>query len=92
MTNKEKEYKLNRLYDQAQSNEERHEYIRQLNKIIEARNKYAQGKQAARQKAIDYQQDQSPKSWGQILSHQRTFEKLAKKYGLVKEFKENGII
>ena len=53
---------------------------------------YYQKKAQARILAQDFQQDQNPKSWGQVAQEVAHLEKLAKKYGLVKEFKENGII
>ena len=53
-------------------------------------------KEKIRQKAIEWQiktsQRHNPKTWGEIWEEQTEFEKLAKLYGLVKEFKENGII
>lgn len=55
-------------------------------------NKYEQGKVRAQQLAQQWQQDQSPKSWGEIAEKCAQFEKLATRYGLRREFKENGII
>ena len=51
-------------------------------------------KEQARTKAINWQHKQINKnmSWQEILNYQEYFYKLAKKYGLIKEFKENGII
>jgi hypothetical protein len=51
-------------------------------------------KEQARQYAIDYQNWSSNKdlSWGESLDFQNKLRSLAKKFGLVKEFKENGII
>lgn len=48
----------------------------------------------ARQIAIDWQtsmQDESP-SYGELAEDQLYFELLAKRFDLVEEFKENGII
>ena len=53
---------------------------------------YEKQKQAARIKAQEWQQDTSPKSWGEIAQEKNKLEKLAKRYGLIKEFRENGII
>lgn len=55
---------------------------------------YAELKAAARQKAIDWQNEFSENnySYGELNYYQNYFEKLAKRYGLVEEFKENGII
>lgn len=53
---------------------------------------YYQGKGQARALAIIYQKDQSPKSWGEIAEQVAKLEKLAKRYGLVKEFRNEGII
>ena len=53
---------------------------------------YYQGKGQARGLAIIHQKDQTPKTWGQIAQEKSKLTKLAKRYGLIKEFKENGII
>lgn len=57
-------------------------------------NKYQQAKERARQKAIDCQLTFSDKVyyWSDLAYFVAYFEKLGKRYGLVKEFKENGII
>ena len=55
-------------------------------------NKYQQGKAQAVALAQEWQQDQSPKSWGQVAEQGAHLEKLAKRYGLIKEFKREGII
>lgn len=49
---------------------------------------------AVRQYAIDWQNWQSEQSmsYGEMLEWQRLFERLAKKFDLEEEFKENGII
>lgn len=51
-------------------------------------------KEEARQYAIDWQQKVSELnlSYGEILAEQNKLAKLAKKFHLIKEFKENGII
>ena len=57
---------------------------------------YKELKEEAREKAIDWQneiitEDEVP-SLDEFCEQQYKFEKLAKRYGLVKEFKENAII
>jgi len=51
-------------------------------------------KEQAREYAIDYQQWASTKdlSWGEVIHFSNKLSTIAKKFGLVKEFKENGII
>ena len=53
---------------------------------------YQENKAQARQTAQEWQQDQSPKSWGQVAEQVAHLEKLARRYGLIKEFKNEGII
>lgn len=55
--------------------------------------KYYEYKERARQKAIDWQLDFSNHnySWGELADWTNYFYKLGKRYGLLKEFKENGI-
>ena len=57
-------------------------------------NKYQQAKERARQKAIDWQLTFSDNVyyWSDLADFAVYFEKLGKHYGLIKEFKENGII
>ena len=57
-------------------------------------NKYNQLKEAARQQAIEWQYENANKntSYVDLYESQQKFEKLAKRYGLVREFRENGII
>ena len=57
---------------------------------------YKQRKEEARQNAIDWQaeiteEEQTP-TLDAFFEQQTRFEKLGKRYGLVKEFRENGII
>lgn len=56
--------------------------------------RYKYYKECARQKAINWQSDcNNPEySWLELAMFQEKFEKLGKRYGLTKEFKENGII
>jgi len=53
---------------------------------------YYEGKSRTRQAAQEWQIDQSPKSWGEIAEQVAKLEQLAKRYGLIKEFKREGII
>lgn len=57
-------------------------------------NKYQKAKENARNKAIEWQNDFNNHnySYGELVDFSGYFERLAKRYGLVKEFKENGII
>lgn len=55
---------------------------------------YQTRKAAARDAAIVYQQnaaEQSP-SWGEIAEATAYFERLGRRFGLLREFRENGII
>lgn len=55
---------------------------------------YQRGKNAAREQAVVWQAnsaEQSP-SWGEIAAQRRQLEQLARRYGLVREFRENAII
>lgn len=55
---------------------------------------YNEYKNIAREKAITYQLEASEKSlfWSDFADIEVYFGKIAKRYGLIKEFKENGII
>lgn len=53
---------------------------------------YQERKQEAREKAQQWQQDQSPKTWGELAEESASLERLGKRYGLIKEFKREGII
>ena len=56
--------------------------------------KYEIEKEKAREKAIDWQHDLENHnySYGELAEWYDYFCKLARRYGLVEEFKENGII
>ena len=56
--------------------------------------KYARAKENARQKAIDWQTDfhNNSYSYGELVAFAEYFTRLAKRYGLMTEFRENGII
>ena len=57
-------------------------------------NKYQIEKEKARNKAIEWQLDFNNHnySWGELVYYVAYFERLAKRYGLIKEFKAEGII
>lgn len=57
-------------------------------------NKYQQQKEAARNRAIEWQLDfrNHSYSYSELCDFQEYFEKLGKRYGLTQEFLENGII
>jgi len=54
---------------------------------------YAERKERAREKAIDWQLNESnkPMSWGEVAEWSNYFEKLGRRYGLLREFRENAI-
>ena len=56
--------------------------------------KYQQGKERARERAIEWQLDfdNHTYSYGELAEWADVFERLGKRYGLIQEFKENGII
>lgn len=56
--------------------------------------KYQREKENARQQAIEWQANFYKYNWTMqdIWYYTARFEKLAKRYGLIKEFRENGII
>ena len=57
-------------------------------------NRYQIAKENARNKAIEWQLDFSNNnySYGELAYWSDYFNRMAKRYGLVKEFRENGII
>jgi hypothetical protein len=57
-------------------------------------NYYAKRKEAVRQEAIDWQLEQSEKSssYMEIAEQSNRFENLGRRYGLLTEFRENGIL
>lgn len=57
--------------------------------------RYLEGKEKAINAAIEYQNSFSEGQiyyWSEIIELTEHFTKLAKRYGLIKEFRENGII
>lgn len=55
---------------------------------------YKQAKQRARNKAVEWQLDfgKHTYSWGELAYWSNYFERLGRRYGLIGEFRENGII
>lgn len=55
---------------------------------------YAEKKNRARELVIDWQLDfgNHNYSWGELAYFSAYFERLGRRYGLIGEFKENGII
>ena len=56
--------------------------------------KYTRAKENARQKAMDWQTEyyNNNYSYGELIAFAEYFTRLAKRYGLTEEFRENGII
>lgn len=56
--------------------------------------KYAEGKERARAEAITWQYESAERSmsYAELAEAQARFEMLARRFGLVREFKENGIL
>lgn len=56
-------------------------------------NKYQQNKARVRQLAIEYQQQagETPMTWGECAYWGNKFTNLGRRYGLLREFHENGI-
>lgn len=56
--------------------------------------KYQIGKEKARAEALDWQWnfEEYNLSWYELYLQQIRFEKLARRFGLIKEFKENGVL
>lgn len=63
------------------------------NKMKNTKTTYASNKAVARQEAIDWQNDlfRDNRSYEELAEAAEHFEKLGKRYGLLKEFRENGI-
>lgn len=54
---------------------------------------YIKNKEKIRQQAIEWQHDfeEQDYCWADLIIYQQYFEEQGKKYGLLKEFRENGI-
>lgn len=57
-------------------------------------NKYLENKARIRQEAIEYQLsfDQNNYSYGELAIYEEYFYRMGKRYGLLREFRENGIV
>lgn len=57
-------------------------------------NNYQQRKEAARQRAIEWSHVAADHacSYAELLADQALFARLARRYGLTREFRENGIL
>jgi hypothetical protein len=55
---------------------------------------YQSKKQSVRKNVIDITNENNENSmfWSEVIEQTAKFEKLAKRYGLIREFKENGLI
>lgn len=93
---------LERYIDNYDDDELLRFYCRFENKVRELEkesqdqtmSKYLIGKGNARQQAKDWQlwASEQSLSYGELAYYSNHFEKLGKRYGLIKEFKENGIL
>jgi hypothetical protein len=75
---------LNKLFSQ---------YSEEEHRKTQRHKKYLQGKLKAYDKAIQWQREFSEHnySYGELYEYGNYFYKLGKRYGLLKEFRENGI-
>lgn len=55
-------------------------------------NNYQKQKERIREKAISFYDDFPVLSWGELHEWTNYFYRLGKRYGLLQEFRENGII
>lgn len=54
-------------------------------------NAYQKAKARTREMAVDFSYNDAPMSWGEVAEICNKFEKLGRRYGLLREFRENGI-
>ena len=54
--------------------------------------RYGRNKDRAREMASSYLNDTQPRAWSEVADMGNRLERLAVRYGLVREFRENGII
>ena len=65
---------------------------KKTNEVKQTMTKYQIEKEKSRQEAIEWQNNFDSCSFGELMHAEIYFEKMARRYGLIKEFKENGII
>lgn len=68
--------------------------LESVNRGVKTMSKYREKQEQARQLAIDWQlnfENQS-RSWLYCIEWANRFERIGRKYGLLREFKQNGII
>lgn len=66
--------------------------LKQVKSAWKVSQTYSQRKEAVRQMGIDYTTtDHEGESLDQVIADKSKLEKLAKRYGLLKEFRENGV-
>ena len=55
--------------------------------------KYTDGKERARERAVEFSTNRGEMtlSWGECAEISNKFERLGRRYGLLREFRENGI-
>lgn len=53
---------------------------------------YTEMKEKVREMAMEYSCSQESYSWYEVFCYQEKFRRLGKQYGLLREFRENGII
>ena len=61
---------------------------------MKANNEYQRRKEQARAAAIEWQRTfgDTPHSWAEVAEQAANFERLGRRYGLLREFKENGVL
>lgn len=82
-------------YQAANESGNGHITERMEKKMKSNKQKYYEGKEKARQKAIEFQNSFAEgKTWyySELAEMTEQFKKLAKRYGLIEEFTENGIL
>ena len=68
------------------------EWLSEMDSAEKKKMTYADKKEQLRQEAINYQLSEEPMYLSEIAERTAYFAKMGKRYGLLKEFRENGII